>query len=412
MTKKVFFIKISKTIKFLFAIWWLDCNWIHSYFSWCTHYNWDLYGIEKKNVRVLLIECLLISFSCIFRDSTDKSRRTSDQTDNSHRHRALRAVRSTGNMLGNNSGGGGGGGGSPEHSLLLIPGVKVRLYYLSKFTVDSVKNAATDLDNLSVGGSTASRPLLSKSASLNAFIQVESLSKETIVKPSLLDYLENAFEPIIMKRNEDTTTTSSIDNESIGGTGSMLSSSGSSLYSFPVDVVVLIRVQPSDIRFSCYPISKVECLLRIPSLDFAITSTPPKTVSSSGTSTATRKKSMKPRISTSSSHQSNSSAESGDVKSGMSFTVCLAKFSFCIFHPYGSSTSDPRSSMFSDRRKDSRSSRSQQMSGRKDSLSLNVEFIKFNLSRNTIKNIDDQKTAVQISGALLSIYLPTFSMFL
>ena len=267
------------------------------------------------------------------------------------------------------------------------------------FSVDSAPS------DLSVGGSTASRPL-SKSASLNASIQVESLSKETIVKPSLLDYLENAFEPIIMKRNEDTTnTTSSVDNESIGGTGSMLSSSGSSLYSFPVDVVVLIRVQPSDIRFSCHPISKVECLLRIPSLDFAITSTPPKTVSSSGASAATRKRSPRPRVSTSGSHQSSISADPGDVKSGISFTVCLAKFSFCIFHPYGkqygsSTSTDSRSSLFSDRRKESRSSRNQQMSGRKDSLSLNVEFIKFNLSRNTIKNLDDQKTAVQISGKL------------
>lgn len=306
-------------------------------------------------------------------------------------------------MLGSNNvigGGGGGHGASPEHTLLLIPGVKVRLYYLSKFSVDPTP---TDQDNLSVGGSTASRPL-SKSASLNASIQVESLSRETIVKPSLLDYLENAFEPIIMKQNEDTTnTTSSVDNESIGGTGSMLSSSGSSLYSFPVDVVVLIRVQPSDIRFSCHPISKVECLLRIPSLDFAITSTPPKTISSSGTSAAMRKKSTRPRVSIGSSHQSSSLAESGEIKSGISFTVCLAKFSFCIFHPYGkqygsSAPTDSRSSLFSERRKDSRSSRNQQMSGRKDSLSLNVEFIKFNLSRNTIKNLDDQKTAVQISG--------------
>ena len=196
----------------------------------------------------------------------------------------------------------GAGNGSTEHTLLLIPGVKVKLYYLSKFTANAPSPAADstssgvpmdkhqragsftgDSENLSVSGSPI-RPLLSKSATLNASVQVESLSKETIVKPSLLDYLEKAFEPIIMSAGagsstgEDGNTSAtnmSVDNGSTVGTGSMLSSSGSSLYSFPVDVVVLIRVQPSDIRFSCHPVSKVECLLRIPSLDFAITSTPP-----------------------------------------------------------------------------------------------------------------------------------------
>eukprot|EP00111_Clytia_hemisphaerica_P008655 TCONS_00025304-protein len=325
----------------------------------------------------------------------EKPRRTSDTTDMPppQRNRMLRPMRSVGNILNTNN-----PPSTTEHTLLLIPGVKVRLYYLSKFTSET-KNISTDLDNLSVTGSTINRPLLSKSATLNASVQVESLSKETIVKPSLLDYLEKAFEPIMMKDVED--TNQSIDNESTVGTGSMLSSSGSSLYSFPVDVVVLIRVQPSDIRFSCFPISKVECLLRIPSLDFAITSTPPKQPSSG--CPGLRKKPGRPRTSTSSSYQSNTSTETSEVKSGTSFTVCLAKFSFCIFHPYGKqygSSADTRvgSAMFSDRRKDSRASRNQQMSGRKDSLSLNVEFIKFNLSRNTIKNLDDQKTSVQISA--------------
>lgn len=364
------------------------------------------------------------------------------------RHRPLRTMRSAGGLLNHqgsvgsassgaavgsgNTSGGASGGSSTEHTLLLIPGVKVRLYYLSKFTTDATLHTTINThnnkphtsnnftDNLSSGGTgSAHRPLLSKSGSLNASVQVESLSKETIVKPSLLDYLEKAFEPIIMKgaRSDDEVlrpSNTSVDNESTVGTGSMLSSSGSSLYSFPVDVVVLIRIQPSDIRFSCYPVSKVECLLRIPSLDFAITSTPPiaqpldkSGVASPGT---TRKKSAtKPRTSVSSQttntpSMSGSNTEPTNVKSGVSFTACLAKFSFCIFHPYGKqygSSSDTRSSssgMFSDRRKESRGSRNQQMSGRKDSLSLNVEFIKFNFSRNTFKNLDDQKTSVQISG--------------
>ena len=37
--------------------------------------------------------------------------------------------------------------------------------------------------------------------------------------------------------------------------------------SFPVDVVVFIRVEPSIIRFNCLPVSKVECLLKVPALE-------------------------------------------------------------------------------------------------------------------------------------------------
>lgn len=48
---------------------------------------------------------------------------------------------------------------------------------------------------------------------------------------------------------------------------SLVSSSNSVYSSFPVDVVVYIRVQPSLVRFTCLPVSRVECLLRMPSLD-------------------------------------------------------------------------------------------------------------------------------------------------
>lgn len=37
--------------------------------------------------------------------------------------------------------------------------------------------------------------------------------------------------------------------------------------SFPVDVVVFIRVEPSIIRFNCLPTSRVECLLKVPALE-------------------------------------------------------------------------------------------------------------------------------------------------
>lgn len=48
---------------------------------------------------------------------------------------------------------------------------------------------------------------------------------------------------------------------------SLVSSTNYAYSSFPVDVIVYIRVQPSLVRFTCLPVSRVECLLRMPSLD-------------------------------------------------------------------------------------------------------------------------------------------------
>ena len=51
---------------------------------------------------------------------------------------------------------------------------------------------------------------------------------------------------------------------------SAINTSASSLVatysSFPVDIIVYLQVESSIVRFTCLPISKVECLIRLPSL--------------------------------------------------------------------------------------------------------------------------------------------------
>ena len=42
--------------------------------------------------------------------------------------------------------------------------------------------------------------------------------------------------------------------------------------SFPVDVIVYVHMQPSTFRFSCLPVSRVECMLQLPSLDIVFSS--------------------------------------------------------------------------------------------------------------------------------------------
>ena len=42
--------------------------------------------------------------------------------------------------------------------------------------------------------------------------------------------------------------------------------------SFPVEVIVYFHMQSSTFRFSCVPVSRVECMLRLPSLDLVFSS--------------------------------------------------------------------------------------------------------------------------------------------
>ena len=278
-----------------------------------------------------------------------------------------------------------------EQTVILLPGVNVSVNYVSVNTVaDKVKFVAVDHDRSSDTSSMHSQGVkqLNKSASVKAFVAIQSLPKEMVVRPSLLDFLEKALEPIIQAN--DTEDGFSENVRSLSGTGSFVSS-GSELYSFPVDVIAFIRIQPSDILFSCQPVSKVECLVKIPSLDFAITNTP-----SSSNSQTSRKK-------TPLSKKNSASSKPYDVDSlsdaGFAFTACLSQFVFCIFHPYGKQYGGTR--VENRGYLNSKLNFTQQaISGKKDSLSLNVQFLKFNLHRKVLKKATESsdKTVVKISG--------------
>ena len=45
-----------------------------------------------------------------------------------------------------------------------------------------------------------------------------------------------------------------------------------SMGSFPVNVICFIKIEPSIVRFNCLPVSKVECLLQVPSLELVFSS--------------------------------------------------------------------------------------------------------------------------------------------
>ena len=321
-----------------------------------------------------------------------------------------------------------------EDTVLLIPGVNVRAHYQSKTTSERttkgqsaaspfsshfVPNDSTDYTD-TVSNSSNGLRSGSKSASLHAWLNIQQLPREMILLPALLDFVDKALAPITLayQNVEDKNETDCGSSEDVGNeTESIMSSSLSDHSSFPVNVVVFINIQPSDIRFSCSPVSKVECLLRIPSLDFVISST-----TSPNSSSKLGQMSKKGKLQSGNNRNKSGSIEVSEADvGGFSITACLSRFSFCIFHPYGKqygSTSERSfidSGLFPGRRK-KRGPVPQPISGRKDSFSLNVEFIKFNLFRKRIQessslaskmrrsfssDSSDLKTDVQVSSKCL-----------
>uniref|UniRef100_A0A670YLK5 Bridge-like lipid transfer protein family member 1 n=1 Tax=Pseudonaja textilis TaxID=8673 RepID=A0A670YLK5_PSETE len=249
-----------------------------------------------------------------------------------------------------------------------------------------------------------------KTAKLYAWVALQSLPEEMVISPCLLDFLEKALETIPITPIERNYTAISSQDEDIGqfdmqdpleeSTASLVSSSTSAYSSFPVDVVVYVRVQPSQIKFSCLPVSRVECMLKLPSLDLVFSSNrgeletlgstcPTENSLQSGSKMPVKTISPgslglgspfgRTRHSSSQSDLTGSSSSS----SGLSFTACMSDFSLYVFHPYGAgkqkTTVTGLSSGTGNRKHCDEEPSS--VTGRKDSLSINLEFVKVSLSR-------------------------------
>ncbi|XP_075964686.1 bridge-like lipid transfer protein family member 1 isoform X15 [Anarhichas minor] len=308
-----------------------------------------------------------------------------------------------------------------ETTVFYIPGVDVKLHYNSKTLKTESPNASR--------GSSLPRTLSKesklyakgkgsggvKAAKLYAWVALQTLPEEMVISPCLLDFLEKALETIPITPVERGYAAVASQEEDMGqfdpveqleeSTTSLVSSSTSAYSSFPVDVVVYVRVQPSQIRFSCLPMSRVECMLKLPSLDLVFSSnrgeleTPtgahPAEGSHHPSSTPPGQHIPKPPPSKTSPllgsplgrsrHSSSQSDLTGPASnsSGLSFTACMSDFSLYVFHPYGAGKQKSAVTGLApgpgplgtvDEEPSS-------VTGRKDSLSINLEFVKVSLSR-------------------------------
>lgn len=155
---------------------------------------------------------------------------------------------------------------TPQNTVLIdltifhIPGLDVKLHYESKTVSDET------MPRLSVTDTSTFRRSGFKRASLFAWMTLQSVPEETIISPHILEFLEQTLEPIPFKE-ELLSSNNPVNMDLLQENYNYVASA-----SFPVDVIVYFHMQPSTFRFSCLPVSRVECLLQLPSLDIVFSS--------------------------------------------------------------------------------------------------------------------------------------------
>lgn len=205
----------------------------------------------------------------------------------------------------------------PDFTVFLIPGLDIKLYYSSKSILAQHEaeneqahfrnpNCSADggkrASSATSGGGNATRPdttsaaslqrpKVTKKASLYAWITLSSIPDEICISPHILDFFEEALKPIpitVSSANNSANATMSsaeskrnqellgsvADKEAGGNAADSTPAAPQYVYyaSFPVDVIVFFHFQPTIIQLCCLPVSRVECLLHLPSIDLVMSS--------------------------------------------------------------------------------------------------------------------------------------------
>ncbi|XP_074602504.1 transmembrane protein KIAA1109 homolog tweek isoform X2 [Brevipalpus obovatus] len=285
-----------------------------------------------------------------------------------------------------------------EFTSFSIPGLDIKVHYNSKtvFTSPSQLNPSESNRSPSeykeaetiMGGQSGilAKRIGTKKASCYAWMTLHRIPKETLITPQILDFMEQALEPIPIPLQSSTKPNNPIPgiiSADTDGRPDLITSAPAqyAVYgSFPVDVIVYLHMQPSILRFSCLPVSRVECLLQLPSVDLVISSKRSQDELNFSPSQPYSPKLSVLGYNRSSDFKHTHRRSASDYRypqhqtetaiGGLSMTGCLADFSLYIFHPYGGQHSSAPKKEIDPSKFD-----------RKDSLSLQVEFVKVNISR-------------------------------
>ena len=278
-----------------------------------------------------------------------------------------------------------------DFTVFLIPGLDIKLHYNSKNSSEdstqtgdktSPRPGSEQRSEVETGGTSSQqsghlsgKKGSSKKAALFAWITLHSIPDETLISPNILDFLEQALEPIPIAMPPKTPTSANAPNV-FSEDSAPVPAQYATYASFPVDVIVYFHVQPTVVRFCCLPVSRVECLLHLPSIDLVFSSKRSEDELQSGQ--CSPPKTSRAGFKSFDKHMSESMANTSS--GGLSVTGCLADFSLYIFHPYGGQKKSSSNTSSANMSTDSNDSK-KAYSDRKDSLSLQVEFVKVNISR-------------------------------
>ncbi|XP_069702783.1 bridge-like lipid transfer protein family member 1 isoform X3 [Periplaneta americana] len=267
-----------------------------------------------------------------------------------------------------------------------IPGLDVKVHYESRTLHEENVSPRMPNELSAQQALSQTRKSGTKKASLFAWMTLQSIPEETIISPHILEFLEQTLEPIPSTLQQAKTSGAVNAMFAMEQETSWAAATATSNYvyaSFPVDVIVYFHMQPSTFRFSCLPVSRVECMLQLPSLDIVFSSK--RAEEELHSEFGEGRPSSRPASGMESSTSRFDMGPSPSAVGGLSVTGCLADFSVYIFHPYGggkkTGLKEAQWSPLAD-------------SERKDSLSVNVEFVKFHLSRSRKLNFqcDQQQT--------------------
>lgn len=133
-----------------------------------------------------------------------------------------------------------------------------------------------------------------KKAQFCMWLSLENMPDETVISTHILEFLEQALEPIapnamqtqnapmqtqnlqlpkqVVSPNEETESEPAGSLAPDEAMRSYLDLGMTTAGSFPVDVVTYFSVQSSALRFTSLPYSRVECLLKLPALWLVATS--------------------------------------------------------------------------------------------------------------------------------------------
>ena len=253
-------------------------------------------------------------------------------------------------------------------TIFYIPGLDVKVHFTSKTDPD-MEIVNLDLPTRDSEGSLGAltRKTGGKKAVLSTWVTLQSIPEKTIITPAILEFLEQAIEPIsnISKIGWSANAVDIVDN-------SVDEDVQTTTISYPVDVIVYFHMKSNQFQFSCMPVSRVECMLTLPSLDLVFSSKRSELDFAEGGGPSGDGLGVNPPQASgfpSSIKREQSSSNLEDKKKensgGLSVTGCLADFSVHVFHPYGGAYLKGANST----------------QDRKDSLSVKVAFVKFHISR-------------------------------